>query len=775
MRNLLTVFFALCTLNMIPVSARPAFDYSALRDGTFEQKTVSGVRSLSDGERYTTMSDGRVLCFSYRTGEPAGVLFDASAAEPRIEFTDYVLSADERRLLLTTDVEPIYRHSFTAEYWIYDRQDGSLRRLSQGGPQQQAQFSPDGSRVAFVRGGNLFVADPAAGSERQLTFDGRFNHIINGLPDWVYEEEFSFARAFAWSPDGRMIAYLRFDESRVKQYNMNRFAGGLYPENYTFKYPKAGEQNSVVELYCCDAADGSTVRMDTGEQTDQYIPRLFWTPTGQMGIYRQKRLQNHFEVMLCDSSGASRVVYDERNDRYVERVDGRTVTFLPDGDRFVVRSERDGFMHLYLYSVSEGLLGRITSGEWEVTELLGIEGDRVYYLSTETSPLRRDLYTVRLDGRGKRRLTGGDGTYRIAPSRGFRYFISYFSNVRTPNRVTLHRSDGRLVRTLEDNAALRAKLDELQVPVKEFFRFATSEGVELIGYMVRPNGFDSSRRYPVLMTQYSGPGSQQAADRWTIGWEDVLVQQGYIVACVDGRGTGFRGEEFKKCTYGELGKYETVDQIEAARYLASLPYVDPDRIGIYGWSYGGFMALNCILKGNDVFRKLETLPVPTIAAVNGFALGGGCELSMSCDIRICADTAVFGQPEAGLGITPGFGGTQRLARLVGLGMAKQLIYTAKNIKADEALRIGLVNAVYPLAELMPAAEKLAETIAKHAPIAVRACKKAINEGISKPINEAVTVEEKLFGDCFETHDQVEGMQCFLSREKPKPKAVFTNN
>ena len=602
MRNLLTVFFALCTLNTITVSARPAFDYSALRDGTFEQKTVSGVRSLSDGERYTTMSDGRVLCFSYRTGEPAGVLFDASAAEPRIEFTDYVLSADERRLLLTTDVEPIYRHSFTAEYWIYDRQDGSLRRLSQGGPQQQAQFSPDGSRVAFVRGGNLFVADPAAGSERQLTFDGRFNHIINGLPDWVYEEEFSFARAFAWSPDGRKIAYLRFDESRVKQYNMNRFAGGLYPENYTFKYPKAGEQNSVVELYCCDAADGSTVRMDTGEQTDQYIPRLFWTPTGQLGFYRLNRLQNHFEVLLCDASGASRVVYDERNDRYVERVDGRTVTFLPDGDRFVVRSERDGFMHLYLYSVSEGLLGRITSGEWEVTELLGIEGDRVYYLSTETSPLRRDLYTVRLDGRGKRRLTGGDGTYRIAPSRGFRYFISYFSNVRTPNRVTLHRSDGRLVRTLEDNAALRAKLDELQVPVKEFFRFATSEGVELNGYMVRPNGFDSSRRYPVLMTQYSGPGSQQAADRWTIGWEDVLVQQGYIVACVDGRGTGFRGEEFKKCTYGELGKYETVDQIEAARYLASLPYVDPDRIGIYGWSYGGFMALNCILKGNDVFR-----------------------------------------------------------------------------------------------------------------------------------------------------------------------------
>ena len=296
------------------------------------------------------------------------------------------------------------------------------------------------------------------------------------------------------------------------------------------------------------------------------------------------------------------MIYDERDPRYVERVDDECVTFLPDGERFVVRSEKDGFTHLYLYSAETGFLNRITSGDWEVTALAGIEGDRVYYLSTETSPLKRDLYSIRLNGKDKRRLTDGSGTYSVAPSRGFRYFISYFSNVSTPNRVTLHAADGKLVRTLEDNVALRNTLSKLNVPEKEFFTFRNPEGIEFNGYMIRPADFDSTRSYPLFMVQYSGPGSQRVADSWSMGWEDVLVQQGYIVACVDGRGTGFRGSEFKKCTYKQLGKYEVEDQIAAARYLGALPYIDSDRIGIFGWSYGGFMALNCILKGNDVFK-----------------------------------------------------------------------------------------------------------------------------------------------------------------------------
>ena len=296
----------------------------------------------------------------------------------------------------------------------------------------------------------------------------------------------------------------------------------------------------------------------------------------------------------------------------MERIDYETVTFLPDGKRYIVKSEKDGYMHLYLYSFEKGELNRITSGEWDVTSMLGLnaEGDRVYFLSCETSPLKRNLYSVKLNGKDKKRLTEGEGTYSIAPSKGFKYFISYFSSATTPNIVTLHKSDGSVVRVLEDNAALRKRLDEYKVPVKEFFTFTTSEGVELNGYMIKPNGFDPSKRYPVFMTQYSGPGSQSVADSWGIGWESVLVQEGYIVACVDGRGTGFRGEEFKKCTYKDLGNLEVKDQIEAARYLGSLDYVDPARIGIYGWSYGGFMALGCILKGNDVFKMaISVAPV----------------------------------------------------------------------------------------------------------------------------------------------------------------------
>ena len=594
-------------------SGQGTFGYEEMKQGLFTPRTVQGVRSLNDGEHYTTMSDGRILAFSYQTGEQTDVVFDSKGQQPELKFSDYTFSSDERRILLTTEVHPIYRRSFTAEYWIYDRDTKTLIPLSKNGPQQVAQFSPDATRVAFVRDNNLFVVDLASGEESQLTTDGQFNHIINGIPDWVYEEEFGFSRAFEWSPNGQNIAWMRFDESRVKEYNMNRFNGKLYPENYTFKYPKAGEQNSIVEVYNYNFETGRRSRIEVGPETDQYISRIKWTPKNGLLAYRLNRPQNHFELLLADAAALSaeraaseqvptRVIYDEQDPRYVERVDDQCVTFLPDGDRFVVRSEKEGFTQLYLYSIAKGFLNRITSGEWEVTELVGIEGDKVYYISTESSPLKRDLFSIKLNGKDKKRLTGGDGTYSIAPSRGFRYFISYFSNVNTPNRVTLHKADGKLVRVLEENTALKERLAELKVPVKEFFTFRTPEGTELNGYMIRPNDFDSTRTYPLFMVQYSGPGSQRVADSWSMAWEDVLVQQGYIVACVDGRGTGCRGSEFKKCTYKQLGKYEVEDQIHAARYLGSLPYIDANRIGIFGWSYGGFMALNCILKGNDVFK-----------------------------------------------------------------------------------------------------------------------------------------------------------------------------
>ncbi len=601
MRYILTV--VLLAFLSAPAEADARFTYSEM-SRLFAQRTVGGVRSMNDGQHFSTLGLNQISQFSYKTGEATNVIFDGETIAPALRITDYQFSADEQKILLVTDPQPIYRHSYTADHYIYSIADKSLKRLSEGGQQQVASFSPDGTMCAFVRDNNLFVKDLGADTERQITSDGKFNHIINGIPDWVYEEEFGFNQAYAWSPDSRTIAFYRFDESRVKQYLMNRFDGQLYPTVYAFKYPKAGEENAVVTIHAYDLASGRTQAIDTGAETDQYIPRISWTPDNRLVTLRVNRLQNHFEMLLADrATGISRVAYDEKNPRYVERIDDETITFI-DADRYLVKGERDGFMHVYLYSLSKGLLNQVTKGPWEVTQLLGADAKKglVYYLSSETSPLRRNLFSIKLDGSGKKRLTTGEGTYRIEFSRNFQYYISYFSNTTTPNTVTLHQADGKQLRVLEDNARLKERIAEYNVPVKEFFTFTTSEGIELYGYIVKPADFDPSKKYPLLMTQYSGPGSQTVADKWTMGWEDALVQEGYIVGCVDGRGTGFRGEDFKKCTYKRLGHYELLDQVEAARYFSKLAYVDPTRIGIYGWSYGGFMALNCILKGEGAFK-----------------------------------------------------------------------------------------------------------------------------------------------------------------------------
>lgn len=591
--------------------AQQKFTYDDIQNGMFAQRTVSGVRSMNDGESYTVKDGNAIVRYSYRTGQMIDTVFFKGNG---FAFTEYRFSRDERKILLSAQVESIYRRSFKAEYYIYDLGTGVLNPLSVHGKQQAADFSPDGTKVAFVRDNNLFYVDLGKGVEYQVTRDGMFNEVINGVPDWVYEEEFGLSKAYEWSPEGDAIAFCRFDEKHVKEYHMTIFEGQLYPSVYSFKYPKAGEQNSFVTVHCYHLGSAKTTVMDTGTETDQYIPRIKWSARkGKLVVFRLNRLQNTFEMLLADASdGQSDVFYTEKNARYVERVTDETVTFLPDGDRFIVKSEKDGFMHLYLYSIEKGELNRITGGPWEVTDFLGVDHENaaVYYLSTETSPLRRNLYSVGLDGTGKKRLTLLEGTYSVIFSNGMKYFLSYFSNASTPLAVTLHSKDGTLIRVLEENSRLKETIKKIGIPLKEFFAFTTSEGIELNGYLKKPAGFDAAKKYPVLMTQYSGPGSQSVADRWAVSWEDALVQEGYIVACVDGRGTGYRGEEFKKSTYLQLGRLETIDQIEAAKYLARQPYVDASRIGIYGWSYGGFMALNCILKGNDVFRTaLAVAPV----------------------------------------------------------------------------------------------------------------------------------------------------------------------
>ena len=562
-------------------------------------ESVRGIRSMADGEHYTVLEKGDVRRYQYALKNEGRSLLPESARQ--IEITDYQLSPDEQRILLASGYAPIYRHSYTTTYYLVS--DGRMEQIMrEATAPRDARFTPDGRQIIYSDQNNLWVYDLTSRKSRALTTDGAWNEIINGTTDWVYEEEFGNTTAYAVSPDSREVAFLRFDESRVEEFQMMRFDGKLYNEAYSFKYPKAGEPNSVVELWVADLTTGQKRKIDTGRETDQYIPRLGYTPDGRLWYYRLNRRQNIFEMVVCEPTGAQHVAYEERARQYVERVDDKTITFL-DKNRFIVRQEsHTGYMHLYLYTIRGGLQGPITRGEWEVTDVVGTDGKRVWYLSTESSPLQRTLYSIRLDGSQKQQLTTEQGYYTIAPSAGMKYYISTFSSATTPNRVEISTGEGEKVRTLCESKALKEELSYTKRPVKEFFTFTTERGDELNAYIVKPADFDPSKRYPVLMTQYSGPGSQSVADRWSMDWEDALVEKGYIVACADGRGTGFRGEQFKKLTYGRLGQLEVEDQLSFANYLAAQPYVDSARIGIYGWSYGGFMALGCALKGLGLFK-----------------------------------------------------------------------------------------------------------------------------------------------------------------------------
>lgn len=662
MRRLLAGLLMLVSFS---ASAQGTFDYNDIREGRFTQRTVSGIRSMADGEHYTVLTpNSMVVKYSYATGLPVDTLFRGSRND---KIHDYQISPDGRYIMYSTDMKPVYRRSYTASHYIFDQQKEVTLELPF--PHQQVPaFSPDSKRVAFVYENNLYYCDLnpdsyVSMSEKgdkwsKLNFKtvcdyGIPNRSICGHTDWVYEEEFGFTRAFEFSPDGSKIAFLFFDESMVRDYTIMRYDilgddvyGGytgddfmsgsnmeygatafpfpIYSSAYTYKYPKAGTFNSLVYLLVYDvetddvsvlyepleALAGGDYKTEYEAMLDlQYIPRFGWANEDEVWYYTLDRRQRNFNVMLVNhhamtqgGDGSLRSIYSETDERYVEHVDERTITFLPDGQRFIVKNESSGFMHLYLYDMEKGLLNAITKGKWEVTSLVGVAGDDVYYISCEQSPLRRDLYTVKLNGKGKKRLTTGSGVNSIAASAGMKYYINNFSNATTPMLVTLHSSDGKKIRTLEDNARLREYIDKVKMPHKNFFTMKTELGDELYGYMIRPNDFDPSRKYPVFMTQYSGPGSQEVLDRWSVSWTDVLVQNGYVVVCVDGRGTGGRGEEFRKCTYGNLGALETRDQMSVARYLQYQPWVDASRIGIYGWSFGGFMTLNCMLKGAEIFK-----------------------------------------------------------------------------------------------------------------------------------------------------------------------------
>jgi dipeptidyl-peptidase-4 len=579
------------------------------KDHDFRQKYVHGLRSMKDGIHYTTLEKGKfVVKHSYKTGKATDTLFNANDFEKIKGFFSYEFSNEENKILLGTQRNQIYRHSFTAKFFVYNRNTNMLNPLSENGAQRLATFSPDGSKIGFVRKNNLFYKDLQSGKEVQVTDDGKYNHIINGTTDWVYEEEFAFTQGFHWSPESDKIAFYKFDESRVKVFHMNMFNDQLYPEDYAFKYPKAGEKNSIVKIFVHDLEENTTREMNTGEETDQYIPRIKWTrDNDKLCIIRMNRLQNYVEIMLANAnSGKSEVIHSEKNQYYISEINDNYPIFLDDGKHFMIYSEKSGHNHLYLYNINGNPENQITEGDWSVTNIIGVDHDekRVYYSSTEASPLKRHVYSIKLNGKKKKQITTKDGWNNVNFSNGFKYFINYYSNANTPTEITLHNKQGELIRVLEDNEKLKEKAEEYGFVKKEFIKINTpSSKWDLNAYIMKPKDFDPDKEYPLFMYQYSGPGSQLVTDRWGRyhAFFTMLTQKGYVVAVVDPRGTGGRGEQFKKMTYGELGKYETTDQTEAAEYFANQSYIDGDRIGIFGWSYGGYMSSNCLFQSNDVF------------------------------------------------------------------------------------------------------------------------------------------------------------------------------
>ncbi len=514
--------------------------------------------------------------------------------------------SDEKKLLIATQTEYIYRYSSASEFFIWDIDKKQLTRLSTGGKQRLADFSPDGTKVAFVRDNNLFLADFTQNTEYQITHDGRQNEIINGTTDWVYEEEFAITKGFEWSPDGNRIAFYRFDESRVKEFSMMEW-GALYPETTKFKYPKAGEDNSLVSLFLYDIRTQQSIPVDLGPETDQYIPRIRWTKNPEkLAIIRLNRLQNLMDILIADArTGLTSMIYREDNPYYIEESHFDHVIFI-DNNRYLTTSERSGYYHIYLNFMDLSSKGvQLTKGEWDVTDIHGYDAANglIWFSAATSSPINRDLWTVDLKG-GMKQVSKETGTHRPQFSATYKYYINNFSDANTPPVHTVCKANGKVIRTLEDNQALRERMDEYGFTPREFFTFTTSEGVLLHGWKIMPPNFDPARKHPVLMTVYGGPGSQTVTNSFSAGdfaWYQMLAKKGYIIASVDNRGTGARGQEFKKMTYRELGKYETIDQIEAAKYFAAQPWVDSARIGIWGWSYGGFMSTLCITKGADVF------------------------------------------------------------------------------------------------------------------------------------------------------------------------------
>lgn len=625
----------LCAALLFAASAMLAgerLDLKAVAGGDFAGEALTRVEPMADGETYAQISkDGKqVVKYSFKTGKQVGVIFDANAVRgANIGSIDgYVMSPDGRRMLIQTHTKRIYRRSFTAEYYIYTLGNSSVVPLSDGGPQQTPIFSPDGNQIAFVRDNNIFLVKLLYdNAESQVTKDGKRNEVINGIPDWVNEEEFATNSSMVFTADSKQICWIRYDESAVKEYSMQMFKGSNpsmdeyadYPGFYSYKYPVAGGENSKVAVYSYDIKSRQTRKMQLPLDADGYIPRIKMTsdPT-KVAIFTLNRHQDNLSIYMANPlSTVCQLVIQDKVDKYFKE---EAMANIKITDRHILMpSDRDGYMHLYLYTLGGQLKRRVTRGNYEVTDVYGYDeatGD-VYYAANELGPQDKQVYVAHQNGKTER-LTAREGYNSATFSSGYKYFINTWSDINTPVVYTLNNNSGKVLSTLVDNKGLKEKLAAYDLGTRELFSFTTSEGVKLNGWMVKPAGFDASRRYPVIMYQYGGPGNQQVLNSWNIGMcgqgallEQYMAQQGYIVVCVDGRGTGGRGAEFEKCTYLRLGELEAKDQVETALWLGSQPYVDKNRIGIWGWSYGGWNTLMSMSEGRPVFRAGVAVAPPT--------------------------------------------------------------------------------------------------------------------------------------------------------------------
>lgn len=594
-------------------------DLKAIVDGHFRQKTSVGeMRSLPDGEYYTAMNPERdmIVKYAYRTGEPVDTLFNTKTARECTfdDFDGYTISSTGHHLIVWRETEAIYRRSRKMVVYDYDVRRNYVKPISDAaGKQMIPTFSPDGRMCAFVRDNNIWIRKFDYDTEVQVTKDGELNKILNGITDWVYEEEFSVTNLMAWSPDSEYLAYVRFDESEVPEYSMQVYGDGYYPSYYKFKYPKAGEKNSKVSLhaYCVQTRDTKTLKVPV--DGDSYIPRITFTKNAdQLAVMTLNRQQNIFNMYFVNpKSGVSRLILRDENKCYVDSEWFTSIHFLKDGFTYV--SEQDGYAHIYLYSPTGVVQRQVTKGNWDVTRFIGIDEKTktVYYESAEESPTQRAVYKI--DAKGvKVKLSKSVGTNSASFSANYAYYVNRYSNANTPVRITVNETKtGKELRVLQDNAALRERLKEYRFAPKEFMTVHTASDYEFNAWMIKPANFDPSKKYPVMMTQYSGPNSQQVLDSYSFGWEYYLASKGIIVVCVDGRGTGARGEAFRKCTYMRMGELESRDQVEAAQALGELPYIDKSRIAIWGWSFGGYNTLMALTVGNGTFKVGIAVAPPT--------------------------------------------------------------------------------------------------------------------------------------------------------------------